>query len=207
MKKIIAAQSVRTAEAVSRNISGIPTFEEVYAMPYVKESIRSIIESNVKQYPVLAGCEDDIRQEILIHLNGELRKFNAKQSSLQTFCRMSIQTGMKISRRACFRHKRLLVRFAKPLHDFDDLDGEECQTAEDRRAFEEYAENNIERENLRRDVQEVIASCPADLRRIAKRILAGETVSAIARSMGMPNSSFRDRYLGRLRREFGRNFF
>jgi len=198
-------QSVRTAETAIQTVANrIPTFEEVYAMPYVQESIRRIIDSNVKQYPILAGCEDDIRQEILIHLNGELSKFNAEQSSLQTFCRMSIQTGMKVFRRACFRQKRLLVRISKPLHDFDDLGGKESRTTEDRRGFEEYAENTVNTEILRRDVQEVIASCPTDLRRIAKRLLDGETVAAIAKSMGMANSTFRDRYLGQLRREFGK---
>lgn len=207
MKKFIVPQSVRTAESAVQTATGIPTFEEVYAMPYVRESIERVIESNVRQYPILSGCEDDIRQEILIHLNADLCKFDAGQSSLRTFCRLSIETGMRVSRRACFRQKRLLVLFAKPLHDFDKSDGEESQAAEDRRAFEEYAENNVEKENLRRDVREVIASCPADLRGIAERLLSGETVAAIAKSMGMANSTFRDHYLGRLRRKFGKNFF
>lgn len=39
-------QSVRNAEAAKKTES-IPTFEEVYAMKYIRESIESILDQNV----------------------------------------------------------------------------------------------------------------------------------------------------------------
>ena len=57
------------------------TFEEVYAMTYVRESIECLLDQNLRQYPVLNGYKDDLRQEILIRLNNELPVFDPEKSS------------------------------------------------------------------------------------------------------------------------------
>ena len=61
----------KEAESAIKSIR-IPTFDEVYTMPHVQESIRSLIDLNIHQFPVLASYADDIRQELLIAVNKAL---------------------------------------------------------------------------------------------------------------------------------------
>ena len=62
----------------------LPTFDEVYAMPYVRESLECILDQNIRQYQILYSFKDDLRQEILIHINNELSNFDPEQSAIQT---------------------------------------------------------------------------------------------------------------------------
>ena len=87
--------SVRnTAESAT-----IPAFEEVYAMEYVQESIHILIKENSCKYPMLASYEDDIKQEMLIHLANSLEKFDQNRASIQTYCRMILLTGLRKARK------------------------------------------------------------------------------------------------------------
>ena len=63
----IEKTSVRNAESVS-SINNAPTFEEVIAIPYVRESLRSLVVGNSRLFPFMASYEDDISQEMLMRL-------------------------------------------------------------------------------------------------------------------------------------------
>ena len=78
------ATSVDNAK-IAATIRHTLTFEEVYAMTYVRESIECLLDQNLRQYPVLNGYKDDLRQEILIRLNNELPVFDPEKSSFNTF--------------------------------------------------------------------------------------------------------------------------
>ena len=67
-KQILSVQNTETAIPIHH----IPTFDEVYAMPYVRESLECILDQNIRQYQILYSFKDDLRQEILIHMNHEL---------------------------------------------------------------------------------------------------------------------------------------
>ena len=66
-KQILSVQNTETAIPIHH----IPTFDEVYAMPYVRESLECILDQNIRQYQILYSFKDDLRQEILIHMNNE----------------------------------------------------------------------------------------------------------------------------------------
>ena len=80
----------------------IPTFEEVYAMDYVQESIRTLIMENSRKYPMMASYEDDIKQEMLIYLAQSLAKFDPTRASIQTYSRMALLIGLRRARRYYF---------------------------------------------------------------------------------------------------------
>ena len=71
-KQILSVQNTETAIPIHH----IPTFDEVYAMPYVRESLECILDQNIRQYQILYSFKDDLRQEILIHMNHELSNFD-----------------------------------------------------------------------------------------------------------------------------------
>ena len=87
-------QSVRNKAESAVKSPRIPTFEEVYAMPYVQESIDYILNTNLRKYPMLASYADDIRQDILIALNAALPKYDGR-AGLNTFCRICIENTSK----------------------------------------------------------------------------------------------------------------
>ena len=98
-KQILSVQNTETAIPIHH----IPTFDEVYAMPYVRESLECILDQNIRQYQILYSFKDDLRQEILIHMNHELSNFDPEKSAIQTFARLTIVSGMRIARRKYFR--------------------------------------------------------------------------------------------------------
>ena len=71
-------QSVRNDAETATAETRIPTFEEVYEMPYVQESIRTLIAVTVHKFPILSSYQDDIRQEILLHLYNDLPRYNGR---------------------------------------------------------------------------------------------------------------------------------
>ncbi len=71
-------QSVRNEAESTATTCRIPTFDEVYEMPYVQESIRALIDFNAKRFPVLASYKDDIQQEMLLALNDALPKYHGR---------------------------------------------------------------------------------------------------------------------------------
>lgn len=197
-------QSVRNAE-VAETLNHIPTFEEVYAMAYVRKSIRSVIDQNIRQYPILAGNEDDLNQEILIHLNKEIHKFDPEKSSFNTFFRKLLYSGMCNARKTYFRKKRLSLHFAVSIHELDDADYNDPDTMLPNAMFLElcaHAENNVEKAMLCEDIREIIASCPEPCRTIALRIYAGQSIRSFADEIGIPEYTITRKYMRQLRNIF-----
>ena len=80
---------------------GTTNFEEVYANAYVRESVETLVATTARQYPMLANYQDDIRQELWLAINKHLPKFSPDKSTLNTFCRMVLETALKEIRREC----------------------------------------------------------------------------------------------------------
>ncbi len=202
----IKNQSVRNAENVE-NTNRIPTFEEVYAMPYIRESIESILDQSVRQYKLLAGYKDDLRQEIIIHLNAELPKFNPSKASIQTFARLAILSGLRMARRNYFTRDNVTFAFASDIDDFENYDEEDNAgnlNEEDCRAYASLAKNDVDNFMTQKDIDALLRELPEHLQDVAKRILGGDSVLEIAKSMNIPNTSFRRRYLRPIKKHFGK---
>lgn len=197
---------VRNAEFA--NLEHVPTFSEVYAMPYVRESIESILDQNVRNYQILGGFKDDLRQEILIHLNNELPKYDPEKSAIQTFARLAVVSGMRMARRKYFTRDNHTLTFAQPIENFESYDeNDEALNGEDCRAFASHSHNNVDWHNQTRDIETVIAMMPDDLRKITRMLLNGNSVLCVCRRLGIPNSTFRDNHLRQIRAFFSKTFF
>jgi len=150
------------AEAVNNN--HIPSFEEVYAMPYVQDSINSVIKKNVRQYPVLAGHEDDLRQEILIYIWQHLSDFSMTRSSLKTFVRILIKSGMTVARRTYFSEENLTLAYAADIKDFENIEDENTQvSSRNRQIVAEIAEQSADRMILEQDVRNILQTLSPEL--------------------------------------------
>lgn len=188
--------------ALSAQSDKTPSFEDIYAMPYILESLNSIIDGNVRRYPVLAGHEEDIRQEILIHLWTQLQSYDPEKSSLKTYCRMVMRSGMNKARRLFFTESGLTLNYARPIHDFDSNNENALISDEDYCAMQKHSVNTVEQAMLGQDIDFIIRNLSSALRPIAKALQAGESLHSIADGMGIAYSTFQYKYLRPLRKEF-----
>jgi len=188
-------QSVRSEAEAALNTNRIPTFEEVYAMPYVQESIQAILEQNIRQYPLLATYQDDLRQEMLISLNDALSKYDGR-SGIETFCRTCLDNAMKMARRQYFQKRNLYLSYAKSVNDFENLDDDKNEeNIGDIRAYASLCRNSVEDEIREQDFMAIINALPPQLKSIALRLLNGDSIRHIEREMGVPHTTFRRKYL------------
>ena len=199
--------SVRNDAEIADNNTRIPTFEEVYAMPYVQESINSIIDENVHKYPILEGHEDDLRQEILISIWKCLPGFAEERSSLKTFLRLIMETSIIKARRYYFTETNLSLTYAADIHDLERDEDEESEISRNTRAdFANAALKNTEKAMLEKDVQEILTTLPPKIQKTAELIMAGHSLHEIARMYGIEYSSFQYTYLRPLREAFRKKY-
>jgi len=176
-------QSVRNAEA-AENSNHIPTFDEVYAMPYVRESIRSLLMTNSMLFPHLASYEDDLRQDMLIFLAASLEHYNPVKSDIKTFCRMKLETGLIRARRQYRSESQKAISYAIPLDKLVDAEQEEYRSVSTgiRRKTEFFAESPFEKEALDEDLQDVLNSLCQQDRKICESLLDGMPLTQIHES-------------------------
>ncbi len=185
----------------------IPTFEEVYEMPYVQEYISSLIEQEIQKHPLLASYRDDLRQELLIKLNDLLPKYDGR-AGIKTFVRSCLENAIINARRQYLREQNLIVTRASDISDFEDPDeNSENVNPEDVRSFISQCRNNIEDDMRLSDLTDAIRTLPEPERTIAFGLLNGESVRSIERRLGLSNSSFKRNYAKTIRRAIGRQIF
>lgn len=199
-------QSVRSDAEATVNTNRVPTFEEVYAMPYVQESIRALIDQNVRKYPILASHEDDLRQEVLISLWKELPRFDPQRSSLKTFIRVLLKTALRYARRQYFSETNLMLAHADDIANFDFCNDDSALSKEKRQIMGQLACVSMDREILRQDIDAVLQTVSPELRKFAELIMAGDSLSEIGRKLGIDHSTVRWRYLRPLREAFKKFF-
>ena len=203
-KQILSVQNTETAIPIHH----IPTFDEVYAMPYVRESLECILDQNIRQYQILYSFKDDLRQEILIHMNHELSNFDPEKSAIQTFARLTIISGMRIARRKYFTRKNYLLFSAQDLNLFENGDDHNVAlNKDDCRAYASHSRNNIDWDSQSHDIDTVIAMMPQDLQKITRMLFEEKSVLQVCRRLGIANSTFRGRYLKQIRAIFNERFF
>ena len=174
-------------------------------MTYVRESIECLLDQNLRQYPVLNGYKDDLRQEILIRLNNELPVFDPEKSSFNTFFRRVLHAAMYDARKVYFRNQNLTLRFAAELEDFESDDTDSIP-AESLAAYARYSKNTVEEEMLKQDVHAIIQTCSPELQKVANALLAGCSIRFLARQHQMTVPRFRRMYIRPLRKAFEKNF-
>ena len=185
-------QSVRNEAESANATTSIPTFEEVYAMPYVQKSIESVITLAIHRYPILASYSDDIRQDILIHLNKDITKFNGR-SSIKTFARISIETGLKMAMRRYLTSDNYMLFSSEDIDKVSDRDI--CAAGyidADPRTLLEY-----------RELEDAVNAIPdPTIRKIVDMYLDGKSSYAISLAMDIPLSTFYKLYIPRAKKFF-----
>lgn len=200
-------QSVRSKAENAATTCRIPTFEEVYEMPYVQESIRSIIDQNVRQFPLLASYKDDIRQELLIALNEGLPKYDGR-AGIKTFCRTCLENAMKTIRRDYFREKNLMLSRAEDVSRFVNLDDDpDGVDPKDARAFISQCRNTVEDDLRRKELEDAIAKLPEPAKIIIDGLLEGKSLRSLERKAGIPHATFLRVYLAPIRKALANLIF
>ena len=199
-------QSVRSDAEAAVNTNRVPTFEEVYAMPYVQDSIRALIDQNVRLYPILASHEDDLRQEMLISLWKALPRFNPEKSSIKRFIRMPLISALRDARDKFFTDSNLMLAHADNIADYEFRDEDSVLSCEKRQIMAQLASSSTEREILRRDIDTVLEKVSPDLRSVAYRIMEGESLRQIGESLGLDHRLVTIRYIRPLRAAFEKYF-
>lgn len=195
----------KEAESAIKSIR-IPTFDEVYTMPHVQESIRSLIDLNIHQFPVLASYADDIRQELLIALNKALPNYDGR-AGIKTFCRTCLENSIASIRRRYHRKQDLVLSYATDISDYDDDLEEKGLPPEDVRAFVSQCRNTVEDDMLRMDINDAIHRLPKQTRVILEKLLDGESMTQIENSMQLSHSTIRRKHLDVIKKElFGTIF-
>ncbi len=194
------------AEAVDA-INYVPSFEEALAIPYVQESIEIVLDQNVKQYKVLAGYKDDLRQEVLIYLYHALTTFDPALSSFKTFFSRILHSAICNARYPYFMVSHLIVAYADEIDNFEcDDDESEHISSVQRAAYARLAQNNVAENMLRADIRTVLLKCPPLVRRIALLYAQGSTTREISEIVKIPESTLRYKHFHILKEAF-KNYF
>jgi len=200
-------QSVRSDAEAALNNNHIPTFEEVYAMPYVQESIQAIIDQNIRQYPLLESYKDDLVQEMLIILNDALPKYDGR-AGIEAFCRTCLENGMKMARRQYFQERNLHISFARDIDDFENFDDDSSDVSlTDMRVYASSCRNSVDEYILQKEITKAVEELPGELRPVAKWLLDGYSLRDIERRTGISYTTLRRKYLLPIRKNFSENFF
>lgn len=103
------------------------TFEEVFLNAYVQDSVNAIMDTLVRQYPMLAADKDEIRQDLLLILHQRLPNYNPESSSIERYCRVVLDSAVKEARRSRLAKRQFsktkMIRMAISMDEEDVNDG------------------------------------------------------------------------------------
>ena len=167
---------------------GAISFDDVYANAYVRESVETLVTITVHQYPMLAGYEEEIRQDLWIAINRRLPLFDSEKSSIDTFCRRVMNTALKDIRRGYFTSKSISARNTVEL-DADSRGGE-------------LVNDDVNRAMLAADVRAVVMSLPPVQRSICEMIMDGLSMRRVAKRHNISVALIYKKYLNPLRNRF-----
>ena len=154
----------------------IPTFEEVYAMDYVQESIRTLVMENSRKYPMMASYEDDIKQEMLIYLAQSLETFDPTRASIQTYSRMALLIGLRRARRYYFTETQKVLSQAVQIEKLVDAEKDSLDmsvSSEIRQATESYSDTPFDVAERKEAFYAALDKLSPEDRKIANAIMNG----------------------------------
>lgn len=173
--------------------------------------LTALIEVKARQLVGKTGyTQDDIKdieQDLTQDLLERLPNFDPTKASLNTFADRVVgrricnlmrdrQAGIRDWRLEAFSLNAEIETDEGSIerHEFISQDEVDLRTGR-------YNRPSAERAYLQMDLDAVIAGLPPELRRVAEMLMT-QTVAEVARELGIPRGSFRDRYLAQLREAF-----
>jgi RNA polymerase sigma-70 factor (ECF subfamily) len=135
---------------------------------------------------------EDLEQELIIDLLQRLSKFNPDRANRKTFITRvvtnRVATLIELQKASC-RNYRL---YTNSLNDYVDIGGGDLVEREETIASDDYLQNTgrcsrplKELEELSLDIERIIAKLPPKTRNLCEGLKGGETISDIAREMGI----------------------
>ena len=166
---------------------GAINFNDVYADAYVRKSVEVATEQQIRKFPSLASYADDIKQELWIYIAEAVAQFDSnRKCALRTFL------WKVISNRIVTIRNSFLPPDANVL-SYDAGEDEE---------FPMYAKDAVRLAELRMDLAVVMNRLTPTQRQICQWIMDGVSLRAIARQLGVSDSSFFFLYIRPIRDEF-----
>ena len=176
--------------------------------PYLVRAIDHKVRHLYDKYQLTCDDLSDLRQELFVHALQYAHTFNPQRAQWTTFIDRLLKSGIANFLRArdaeCRRGDRCV-----PLCVADDrehsaeymatLDGAytgQCATPDG-----QAMDSSTEAIDLRLDVEAILATLSPLLQRICQLLMDGESVVAVARTLGMPRTSLYF-YLDQLQRIF-----
>ncbi len=151
---------------------------------------------------------EDIKQDLIADLLERLPKFDPAKATYNTFVARVIErkiSNLLRDRRAEVRdHRREVCSLNEEIDTGEDEFKQRVTTiSQDDQELRlgRYRQRAEERNDLKLDIQQVLAGLPVDLRRAAE-LLQAHSVAQAAREMGVPHATFYDNYVKRLREIF-----
>ena len=166
---------------------GAINFNDVYADAYVRKSVEVATEQQIRKFPSLASYADDIKQELWIYIAEAVAQFDSsRKCALRTFLWKVISNRI-VTIRNSFRPPDANVL------SYDAGEDEE---------FPMYAKDAVRLAELRMDLAVVMNRLTPTQRQICQWIMDGVSLRAIARQLGVSDSSFFFLYIRPIRDEF-----
>lgn len=201
--------SVRNAESVT-SINNVPTFEEVIAIPYVRESLRSLVVGNSRLFPFMASYEDDISQEMSIFLAQRLETYDPRKSDIKTFCRMVLEAGLMRTRRRYATKTQQVISRAVQIETLVETESNALVmdvSAGIRSQTNPYSDDPFFSLEKGEAFKEALESLSPKDQRIAQAIMDGIPIAEICNSDYCCRRYFYRHALPNMRRAFRENYF
>jgi len=175
------------------------------------EYTTTLIQCKARQLVGKAGYTrdhiEDIEQDLIRDLLERLPKFDPAKATINTFadrvvCRRICnllrhrQTEMRDHRREAFSMDDEIETEEGPMERHETIGQDEVDLRTGR-----YNRPAADRAHLQMDMNAVLIGLSPELRQIAD-MLRTQSVAEVARSLGIPRSTFRDNYLAQLREAF-----
>ena len=205
----IKKQSVRNAEAVETT-TFIPTYEEIIAIPYVQESLRSLAIENSRLFPMMAPYEEDISQEMSILLAQRLEAYDPLKSDIKTFCRMLLETGLMRARRRYATKTQQVISQAIQIETLVETENEALVmdvSSGVRSKTDAYSDDPFFSLEKKEAFKAALASLSPKDQKIAQAIMDGVPIVEICNSEYCCRRYFYRHALPNMRRAFRENYF
>ena len=165
------------------------TFEELYANPYIQESVNSTTAAIVKIHPRLQMFDDDIRQDLWLQINAAIPNYSPEgKATPETFFRHAIDLR-KVNIAERYLHLAGCSIFA--------MEAMEC-------ILMTMGANTVtlENQNLRRDLDEVMEKLTPKQRFVCELIMAGQSFKTICNNLHISQSFLKKGYILPIRKKF-----
>ena len=151
---------------------------------------------------------DDVKQDLIVDLLERLPKFDPAKATYNTFVARVVERkicNLLRDRQAEMRdHRREVCSLNEEIDTGEDEPVQRLATiSQDEQDIRtgKYARPTEERAHLQLDMDSVLADLPPELRQAAE-MLQTKSVSEVARELGIPRRTFREKHLTQLREVF-----